>query len=160
MAGNLYSSNFAPVASPATAAWDIWEITAPSDAVIVVHGFFVFQTSDLGDAAEEVVSLFTQRQTAAGTSGSVSSGTIVTGPLNNGMAATGATVEGFNTTVATNNLTVLERFGWNVRVPLQIWYTPETRPIIAPGMRWLLSSAGQADALTVGATIWFEEIGG
>lgn len=160
MAGNLYSSNIAPVASPATAAWDIWEITAPSDAVIVIHGFYVFQTSDLGDAAEEVVSLFTQRQTSAGTSGSVSSHTVVTGPLNNGMAATGATVEGGNTTVATNNLTVLERIGWNVRVPLQFWYTPETRPIVTPGYRWLLSSAGQADSLTTGASLWFEEIGG
>lgn len=160
MAGNLYSSNFAPTASPATAAWDLWEITAPADAVIVVHGFYVFQTTDLGDAAEEVISLFAQRQTSAGTSGSVSSVSPATGPLNNGMAATGATIESFNTTVATNNLTVLERFGWNVRVPLQIWYTPETRPVVSPGMRWLLSSAGQADALTVGSTIWFEEIGG
>lgn len=159
MAGNLYSSNFTPTASPATAAWDVWEITAPSDAVIVIHGFYVFQTSDLGDAAEEVISLFTQRQTSAGTSGS-GGATVVTGPINNGMAATGATIEGGNTTVATNNLTVLERIGWNVRVPLQFWYTPETRPTVSPGMRWLLSSAGQADSLTVGATLWFEEIGG
>jgi hypothetical protein len=84
--------------------------------------------------------------------------------VDGGDAASGATVEANNTTrmvVGSGTLVTLEQFGWNVRVPMMHWWTPETRPIITPGERWTLASPGDtADPLTFSSCLWFEEIGG
>lgn len=153
----LYTSNF--VATATTVARDVWEITAPTDAVVIVHGWELHQTSDTKDAEEEILEITTERQTSAGTSGSTGA-TVVTAPIEYGASTAGSSVEGFNSTQATNNLTVLARYGWNVRIPFLWIYAPEVRPIVSPGFRFLIKMPAPADSLTVGSTIWFEEIGG
>lgn len=146
-----------------TAAQDIFELLAPSDAVLVVHSWTVFQTSDVGDAQEELLRLETVRGVGAVTSGSGGS-TVTTQPLEDGDVATGATLEANNTTrmvAGSGSLDTLEQYGWNVRIPQQQIYTPETRPVISPGNRWTLAlPAGPADSLTVTAMVTFAEIGG
>lgn len=155
----LYSAQVSGVS--VTAAQDIFEILAATARPILIHGWSLFQTSDVGDAAEEILRIETVRGVGTVTSGS--GGTTPTAqPLNDGDAAVSATVEANNTTrmvVGTGALDTLEEHGWNVRVPWVHFYTPELRSRIAPADRWTLSlPVAPADALTVGASVWFEEI--
>jgi len=64
----FYTAQFSAVA--VTAAQDFFEITAPSGAVIRVHEWEIFQTSDFGDAQEEILRIETVRGVGSTTSGS------------------------------------------------------------------------------------------
>jgi len=157
----LYTAQFNAVA--VTAAQDLFEIAAPADAALKIHDWTVFQTSDVGDAAEEILRLETVRGVGSVTSGSGGS-TPTAQPIEDGDAAFGGTVEANNTTrlaVGSGTLETLEQYGWNVRLPMEKIYTPETRPVISPSNRWTLSlPAAPADALTMSGLVTFEEIGG
>lgn len=155
----IYTGLFSAVA--ATAAQDLFEITAPSDAVVIVHGWTLFQTTDLGDAAEEVLGISTVRGVGA-TSGSGGS-SVTSQPISDGDAAFGGTVEANNTTQMTaggGSLETLERFGWNIRIPWAHLYSPETRPVVSPSNRWTLALTAPADSITLSGMVTFEEIGG
>jgi len=159
--GRRYTAQVNGVA--VTAAQDVFEIAAPADAVVVVHGWSLLQTTDVGDAAEEVLLVSTVRGVGSVTSGSGGS-TPTAQPLEDGDAAFGGTVEANNTTrmaAGTGTLETLEQHGWNVRIPLVHFYPPELRPVISPSNRWTLSlPAAPADSITTSACVWFEEIGG
>lgn len=159
--GRIYTAQVSAVAI--TAAQDLFEIAAPADAVVVVHNWTVFQTTDTGDAAEEILRIETVRGVGTVTSGS--GGTTPTAqPTSDGDSAFGGTVEANNTTrmvVGTGTLETLGQYGWNVRIPYHHVYTPEERPVISPSNRWTLSlPAAPADSITTSATVTFEEIGG
>lgn len=159
--GRMYTAQVSAVAI--TAAQDLFEIAAPADAVVVVHNWTVFQTTDTGDAAEEILRIETVRGVGTVTSGS--GGTTPTAqPISDGDAAFGGTVEANNTTrlaAGTGTLETLGQYGWNVRIPYTHVYTPEERPVISPSNRWTLSlPAAPADSLTTSAMVTFEEIGG
>jgi hypothetical protein len=159
--GRMYNGQVTAVAI--AEARDLFELLAPADAVLVVHSWAVFQTTDLGDAQEEIVRLETVRGVGAVTSGSGGS-SVTTQPVSDGDAATGATLEANNTTrmaAGSGSLDTLEQYGWNVRIPMQVIYTPETRPVVSPSNRWTLAlPAAPADSITLSAMITFEEIGG
>lgn len=159
--GRMYTAQFSGVS--VTTLQDLFEVLAPADAVVVVHNWTVFQTSDVGDAQEEILRLETTRGVGTVTSGSGGS-TPTVQPVEDGDAAFGGTVEANNTTrmaVGSGTLETLAQYGWNVRVPYDKIYTPEERPRISPGNRWTLAlPAAPADALTVSGTITLEEIGG
>jgi hypothetical protein len=159
--GRVYTAVISPVA--VSVAQDLFEILAPADAVVLVHDWHLFQTSDVGDAAEEILAIETVRGVGSVTSGS--GGTTPTAqPIEDGDPTFGGTVEANNTTrmvVGTGTLETLEELAWNIRVPYDRIYTPETRPVISPGNRWTLAlPTAPADAVTLGATVTFEEIGG
>src|SRR5580765_5231997 len=63
----LYSASFSAVAL--TTATDLFEITWAADRPGEIVGWTIFQTTDLGDAAEEVLDLSVQRGVTAGTGG-------------------------------------------------------------------------------------------
>lgn len=146
-----------------TAAQDLFEVKSSATALTIVHGFSLFQTTDLGDAAEEVLRLTTNRGSGTVTSGSGGS----TATMNvkvRGQTAWGGTVEVNNTTVlAVGTGTLLndiEHLGWNIRIPMFHLWTPEQRPIILPGEYWTLElEAAPADSVTVSGTIYLEQIG-
>lgn len=159
--GRRYTVFFENVAI--TALQDLFEVLGATDSVTFVDGFRVFQTSDVGDAAEEILRLQTVRGIGTVTSGS--GGTTATAqPNDDGDAAFGGTVEVNNTTrmaAGTGSLETLEIPGWNVRIPYDFYYTPETRPIITPGNRWTLAlPAAPADELSVSGQLFLEEVGG
>lgn len=160
--GRLYTAAFKDIA--VTAAQDLFEIAAPSDAVVVIHEWFLVQKTETGDAAEEMLLLTTNRGVGTVTSGS--GGAAVTPqPISDGDPAFGGVVERNNTTimvVGTGTLeTDLEVHAWNVRVPYARIYTPETRPVISPSNRWTLElETAPADSITMSGFITFEEIGG
>lgn len=141
---------------------DLWEILAGTGVPVIVHGWVCLQTSDVGDAAEEIVRLEEVRGVGTVTSGSGGSSPTVH-PIDDQDAAADATVEANNTTrmaVGTGTLETLAQYGWNTRIPLTHYYTPETRPRVNPGDRWTLGilATAMADAVTFSSTIWFEEI--
>lgn len=157
--GRMYQTQTAAVA--VTTAIDIWEILAATAKPIRVHGWSIFQTTDLGDAAEEVLRINEVRGVGTVTSGSGGSSPTVH-PLDDNDAANGATVEANNTTrmaAGTGTLETLSERGWNIRIPLDVIYTPEMRPRINPGDRWTLGIvAAPADSITISTSIWYEEI--
>lgn len=158
----MYTATFKSIAI--TAAQDLFEILAPADAIVRIHDWTITQSTETGDAAEEMLILTTNRGVGSVTSGS-GGGTVTPQPVEDGDPAFGGTVERNNTTimaVGSGTLeTDLEVHSWNVRVPYQKIYTPETRPVISPSNRWTLElETAPADSVTVHGTITFEEIGG
>src|SRR5262245_16816067 len=159
--GRMYTTHFKDVA--VTAAQDLFEVLGASDSLTVVHRVMLTQSTETGDAAEEMLKLTTNRGVGAVTSGSGGS-THTPQAVNDGDAAFGGTVEINNTTImATGSgaLEQLEAFAWNLRVPLDLIWTPETRPVISPGNRWTLElESAPADSVTMSGTVWLEELGG
>jgi len=155
--GQIYDAIFSDIA--VTLLQDLFEILAATDNAISVHGWEIFQITDVGDAEEEILRI----ETVRGIGSTSSNGTAITPqPKEDGFAAAGATVERNGTTRMTGGtLEILENFGWNIRIPLEKIYTPEARPIITPGDRWTLSlPTGPLDSLTTSGKVTFEEIGG
>lgn len=157
----MYTATFKSIA--VTAVQDLIEIAAPTDAVVVVHEWTLSQSTEFGDAAEEMLILTTNRGVGAVTSGS-GGGTITPHPVEDGDVTFGGTVERNNTTAMAVGSGVLdadlEVIAWNVRVPFQRIYTPETRPILVPGNRWTIElESVPADSITMHMTVTFEEIG-
>lgn len=147
-----YSASFSAVGL--TTATDLFEITCAADRPIDIVGWTIFQTTDLGDAAEEVLDLTIQRGVTAG-----SGGTSVT-PVDvgsRGEAASDATVNRTVTTAHTGG-TVSFRKGWNIRMPEEFWL---------PEILWVYVDAGTdpatltmtapTDSITVsGSIFWLE----
>lgn len=159
--GRKYTAIFSAVA--VTAQQDFFEILAPTDAVVIVHDIDINQTTEAGDAQEEMLAIKMVRGVGTVTTGT--GGTTPTAqPIEDGDAAFGGTVEVNNTTkmvVGTGSLDQLASWSWNVRIPFQKIFTPETRPVISPGNRLTIELATTpADSITVNGTITFEEIGG
>jgi hypothetical protein len=150
----MYSASVDAVAI--TAVQDIFSIVAGTNAPVRLHTFDMFQTSDLGDAQEEVLRIrIRQGQTVAGSVGT--SGTAV--PQDVDDAASAATVR-FNDTTQANTGTIVtdELFGWNIRVPLTRIWTPETRPIAKGGRRMTIELVGApADSITVSCNVCWSE---
>ena len=154
--GRLYTAQFSAVA--VSAAQDLFEIVAPSDAIVKIHNIRLGQTSDVGDAAEEI--LLIKLNSGATTSGS-GGGSYTPVPIELGDAAFGGTCEINNTTKAADGTIVTHHaWPWNVRGPFEIIFEPETRPVLSPSRRCVLTIPAPADALTMMGTITFEEIGG
>lgn len=158
--GRMYTATFDSVA--VTALQDFFEIKAHSSRSVKVHDWSIFQTSDVGDSAEEILRIEVRRGLLAVASGSGGS-TVVPVPQGIADAAFGGTVETNNTTRATagspDTLNILGQYGWNVRVPIEKVYTPETRPSIPPGGTLTVGlPVAPGDSLTVGGTITFEEM--
>lgn len=155
--GRVYTAAFSGQAE--TVAVDLLEILTPADSVIVIHELAIGQTSDVGDAEEEILLLhWKSGQTSTGSGGNTTS--IV--PVNFGDAASGATVKDTNTTKASGGTIVTHySWPWNVRMGFQQIFTPEMRPILSPSRRATLEmSAAPGDSLTLNGYIVFEEIGG
>src|SRR4051812_40141175 len=93
--GLMYSVIFAGVA--VTAQQDFFEITAPADAVVIVHSITLSQSTEVGDAQEEGLSVLVKR--GATTSGSGGTGPTPQ-PLEFGFPAAGTAAEVNNTTKA------------------------------------------------------------
>jgi hypothetical protein len=156
MAGRCYWVDLTPTA--VTVAADLIEITAADDKPIRVLAVNLGQTTELGDAAEEVLSLtWVRGNTTSGSGGSAPTPR----PCNPSDAAAGFTVETFNTTAASAGTPVnLNRHGWNVRGGFERPYTPEEAPITSQANLLVLRMAGApADSITISGSILVEEMG-
>src|SRR5262245_26160816 len=93
--GRRYTVSFKAVA--VTAQQDFFEVLSPTDAVVIIHGWELSQSTEVGDAQEEQLQLTTNRGVGSVTSGSGGS-TATAQPIEDGDAAFGGTVEVNNTT--------------------------------------------------------------
>lgn len=152
--GLMYTATFEEVA--VTAAQDLFEIVAPSDAVVVIHDFEISQSSDAGDSESEQLNLLIHRGSTSGSGGS----TVTPRPLEAGFPAAGSTVEANNTTQSTEG-NILFSTNFNVMAGYAKVFTPETRPVISPSGRLIIElQSTPTDSLTMSGTVTFEEIGG
>ena len=155
--GRMYSVSFS--AQAMTTAQDLFEITPADDKPIRVAGLWLYQSTDLGDAAEEIIPIVIKRGNATSGSGGAA-GTIET------IAPTGATpgfsAEVYNTTAASAGTEdILYRDGWNVRIPYQFLPPEDMRPGASQAHTTLVVALGAApaDSITVSGTIVIEEMG-
>lgn len=154
----MYTASFKAIA--VTAAQDLFEITAPTADSVRIHGWCLSQSSEVGDAAEEGLSITTNRGVGATTSGS-GGASVTPQPIDDGHPGSGCTVERNNTTImaaGSGSLEELEAYNWNIRVPFMQWYPPECRPKIVAGARWTLElETAPADSITISGVVWFQE---
>lgn len=157
MIGRIYSAMFNDVT--VTAAQDFFELNAPADAVVVLLEIHISQQLEIGDAMEEMLNILVK--TGATTSGS--GGTAPTAvPKMLGDAAFGGTVEVNNTTKATAGTIVTHLADWwNVRIPYDKVWTPETCIVVSPSARLTVELVGApGDTMDISGWIVFAEIGG
>lgn len=121
-----------------TAQIDIFEILAASGKPCVLLGFEFGQTSEVGDAQEEWLTLVLKRVTGAPTSGS-GGGTSTFVPMTPNDTAAGVTMETGNTSKLTGGTsTELKRIPWNVRQSALYVPVPEARFVFDAGTRLVL----------------------
>ena len=152
----VYTVQFNGVAS--TAQQDLFELVAASGKPLVILGYSLSQTTELGDAQEEqLLILFKSGQTTSGSGGSTP--TPVATDSSGGAAS--FTAEANNTTKASGGTIVThESRAWNVRGPLDVLFTQEQQLIMPAGRRCTLELATTpADSITINGTIWVQEIG-
>jgi hypothetical protein len=133
-----------------TAQIDYFELLAASGKPLLLHGFELGQTTEVGDAAEEMLLLLLKRVTGAPTSGSGGPASPTLAPLCPNDTAAGATLEHGNTTkLSGGTQTELARFSWNIRSPLLWLPPPEGRITLDAGTRIVLEElTTPADAVT------------
>jgi hypothetical protein len=147
----------------ATLAQDIFELLSPADAICEVERIVLSQTSEVGDAQEEQIEINIKRGVGTVTSGSGGSA-VTPQPREDGQPASGATLEGNNTTkmaAGTGSIELLHVDTWNVRQSKDIVPLEGERWIVSPGNRLTVEMVGApADSMTLCAYIYWNEIGG
>lgn len=154
--GRMYAVD--RTATAATVALDLVELTPADDIPILIHGFRVWQTTDVKDAEEEIIQLsWVRGHTTSGSGGAAATPV----PKDHRDAAASFTAEVGNTTQASvGTTTVPYATGWNVRAPLEVVFTPEQRIRADQGNTTIVlrMGAAPADSITVGCSIDVEEL--
>lgn len=156
MAGRVYTITFSNVA--VTAIQDLFEITAAAGKPLKVLACYIGQTSDVGDAQEEVVPVqFIRGYTVSGSTGSSFTPT----PLNPTDTAAGFAAETNNTTIAnTGTVAIVHSEGWNIRGPYALVLPPEMQIEVAGSQRLVIRlPVAPADSLTMYGTLYVQEQG-
>jgi hypothetical protein len=157
MAGRMYWVDLTPTA--VTVAADLIEISPADDKPVRVRALLLGQTTELGDAAEEGISVVWVRgHTTSGSGGSAPTPR----PVAPNDTAAGFAAETFNTTAASAGTGVnLARHVWNVRCPLERPYTDEEAPEATQGNVTLVlrMAAAPADSITIAGSVLVEELG-
>lgn len=157
MAGRIYTVEFEGTA--VTTAVDVWELDAAAGKPIEVLGWDLSQSSDVGDAAEEII----RYRWVRGNTTSGSGGTATTPrPCNLTDTAAGFTAEACNTTAASAGTGVnLGSFALNIRQGSGPIWLPEGCEFVTSEATLLVCRliAAPADSLTMAGTVWVRELG-
>ncbi len=151
-----YTVQFTGVA--VTAQQDFFEVVAAAGKPLRILALHLAQSTEVGDAAEEGLSILIERgHTTSGSGGSAPTPV----PINATNTAAGFTSEVNNTTKATaGTIVVLHADVWNVRVPFVLQWTPETAPEVIGGGRLTVELATTPiDSITVSGTLYVQELG-
>lgn len=157
--GREYAITFAPTA--VTTAVDLFEVTPAANKPVKIHAVYIGQTTEVGDAQEEMLAVEIHRGGTAMTSGAGGAAATPV-PLDPSDAAAGAVAEVLNTTLATfTGGVVLHRDAFNVRSGWQWIPPPEDRPTItaANGGFVVRLPSAPVDSITFIGTLVIEEIG-
>lgn len=151
----LYWVTTATAASP-TAAFDAVEFLEPGTGKLFIRRLLLWQTTDVGDAAEEI--LRTEWIRGNATSGSGGQTTVIT-PNDSFDAAATFTAELLNTTVASTGTPVSTYVGgWNIRIPLDLLFPPLEYLTLRNGERGVFRISAPADAITVNCSVFVEQV--
>lgn len=149
----VYSASFD--AQAITTATDLFECTVAADRPVTLLGLSLLQTTDLGDAAEEVLRIGLYRAVTAGSTGTAATEQAYSDGDQPTSTAAVTTLRG----TASTGGTLLEVIGWNIRVPLLWCPVPELRPRIDatedPFSFRLI--AAPADSITASGTMFWTE---
>lgn len=152
----IYTVTFAGVV--VSAQQDFFEVVAHASKQCVLLGFGISQSSEVGDAAEEGLSVLVKSgSTTAGSGGSVAT----PNPLDGSGPASGFTASANNTTKASLG-TILTHYAhnWNIRAPLDVILPEQMQLIFGAGRRVTIELATTpADAVTVSGYAVIQEIG-
>lgn len=153
----IFAANFS--AQAITTATDIHELTPATDRPIIVYGLTMGQTTDLGDAAEEVLMIGVYRDATAGSGGTAATEYV----YNNTAVTTTITCAVRQLGTASTGGTLIDIIPWNIRMPLFWFPIPELRPkfsnIAAEGPTSTFRLiAAPADSITVSSTIFWTEV--
>jgi hypothetical protein len=150
-----YTVNLSPAA--ATVAIDLVAIIAADDIPVKIRAIRVWQTSDVGDAQDEVLTINVVRGNTTNGSGGAA-GTQV--PKDGHDAAASFTSRVGDTTAASAGTPVtVYSTGWNVRAPFEYTFPDQIQPRTDQGQGQLVVRLGgaPADSLTIGASVDIEE---
>ncbi len=154
----MYAITFENIA--VTAAQDFFELSPADDKPVLVHAIYLSQSSDVGDAAEEMLRVTIKRgHTTSGSGGSSFTPVPLESSAN---AAAGTTAEINNTTQASaGTAALLHAEAFNIRSGWQYIPTPEARPGASQANTTLVVrlEAAPADSLSMSGTLIFEELG-
>jgi hypothetical protein len=155
--GRLYAVSFEGTA--VTAAVDFFEVRPASNKPVALHSLYLSQSSDVADAAEEILRIKVIRgHTTTGSGGS----TPTPAPLNQTDTAAGFSAETLNTTIAADGTGVdLHADCFNIRAGLALVWPPDARPQAGAGNTSIVVRlmAAPADSLTMSGTLIVEELG-
>lgn len=142
-------------AQAVSTAVDLFHITVAADVPILLHWLELGQTTDLGDANEEVLRIGVYRGITGGGAGSA----LTEVAVHDRAPSAGTAVVGQGTASTAGNL--IWEIMWNIRQAGPVWVpTPELRPRISAAndpiaFRFL---AAPADSVTMTSTVCWEEI--
>jgi hypothetical protein len=145
-------------AQAVTTATDLFECTPVVDRPAIIYGMTLGQTTDLGDAAEEVLMIGIYRDCTAGSGGTAAT------EVNYNQAALGAPTMAVRMLgTASTGGTLIDIIPWNIRIPLMWFPVPEMRlkfsNIAAEGPTSTFRLiAAPADSITLSATLYWAEL--
>ena len=139
--------------SSGTSTLDIWQMTAPSAAICILHRITLSQSDSETD---EAFAIALSRAASSGTTG----GTAISGnPLDPGDAADSTTIHEAYTTPA-GTKTVLFNWGVSTLAGFEHIWTPEERPILGGSDIVVLEiTTALTSAVTLEWSVVYEEIG-
>lgn len=155
MIGRVYAVPFAAVAI--TAAQDLVEISPADDKPVELIGWHIGQTTDAGDAQDELLQITVIRgHTSSGSGGS----SVTPAPLSPNDAAAGFAAEINNTTIASAGTTAtLFASAWNVRAGFDVWLPEDVRPRASQANTTLVvRMSAPADSITTNGVFWVREL--
>jgi len=153
--GRVYTITISGVASPA-AAFDFVEISPAANKPVRIRRIRIAQTSEPTTEEEQLAITVVRGHTTSGSGGDT---TPDGGALSPSDAAAGYTAETMNTTIASAGTAVnLVEDAWNTRAGYDMAFAPEEAPECINGVLLVIRSAAPADAVTIRATVWVEEL--
>lgn len=149
----VYSAPFDNIA--VTTATDLFHLTVAADRPVTLYGMTLLNTTDLGDAQEEVLRIGLYRGVTGGSGGTALTEVAYADGDNPAVTAVALAA---NTSISTGG-TLLEVVGWNIRIPLFWMPVPELRPRIDstedPVVFRLI--AAPTDSITMSGTLFWSE---
>jgi hypothetical protein len=138
---------------------DIASAVAAATSIIALRGVAIGQSSEFGDAADEQLQVIVKRAVGGFTIGS--GGAAVTPvPVDQEGAASSFTARRNDTTIATGGtITDIHTDAFNVRAGYQLWFPDGFEPIASPTDALIVEISGPADDITMGCTLYVEEVG-
>lgn len=153
--GRIYTVTISGVASPA-AAFDFLEISPAQDKPVRIRRIRIAQTSEPTTEEEQLPITVIRGHSTTGSGGDTTPDGGVLSPADTAKAFLAETM---NTTIASAGTPVnLIEDAWNTRAGYDMAFAPEEAPECVSGMLLVVRSGAPADAVTIRATFWVEEM--